>query len=73
MYAHSWANTSCHRVKVLAGPVIGVGRSRAGQFAEGANFTGDVGAVWFELLTKGYGIPEVTSEHTSWNYVSVQK
>lgn len=71
MYGHSWANTTCHRVKVLASPAIGVGRHRVNEFANNSKFTGDVLEVWGELLRDGYGI-EPTEASFAWNYVSVQ-
>jgi hypothetical protein len=72
MYGHSWAATSCHRVKVLASPAITVGGDHAGQFARDAHFAGDIVAVWSDLLRDGYGITP-TVDSFSWNYVSVQQ
>jgi hypothetical protein len=72
MYGHSWASTSCHRVKVLASPAITVGGDHAGQFADQSDFDGDIVDIWSDLLRRGYGITP-TPESFSWNYVSVQQ
>lgn len=70
MYGHSWANTTCRRVKVLASPAIRVGTGHTDEFAEGSEFSGDIGRIWSDLL-HGYGI-EPTEESFSWNFVSIQ-
>jgi glycosyltransferase involved in cell wall biosynthesis len=71
MYGHAWANTTCHRVKVLASPAITVGNAHTDAFANQAEFTGDIWAIWSDLLRNGYGI-EPTPESFSWNFQSVQ-
>lgn len=70
MYSHSWALTGCKTVAVLPDPVISVGNRHGGEFLAEAGFTGDVGAVWNELLRDGFGI-EPTPEHFSWNYAAL--
>ena len=70
MYAHAFALTGCHRVRVLASPCIQIGASHGGEFLEQSGFTGDVGQVWHELLA-AYGI-DVTEESFSWNFVAAR-
>ena len=69
MYACSWANTSCRRVRVLSKPLIGVGTGHVDGYAG----IGDLGAeaivdIWSDLL-RGYGI-EPTPESFERNYVN---
>ena len=70
MYAHSFANTTCHRVRVLNEAGIAVGRAHANEFAEASGFSGNVLDIWTDLL-HAYGIETVGDEHFSWNFLSV--
>lgn len=69
MYSHSFALTTCHRVKVLAAPAIVVGTGHVNQFSDLANFKGDVGKVWADLLVASGVEPSEAS--FSWNFASV--
>jgi hypothetical protein len=69
MYSHSFALTSCHRVKVLAAPCITVGTGHVNQFSDLAGFKGDVGKVWTELLQLS-GVT-ASDESFRWNFASV--
>lgn len=71
MYSHSWANTTCHRVRVLNQACIAVGANHPNEFSSEAGFGGDINAVWSDLLA-AYGI-DPTPESFGWNHVSVQR
>ena len=69
MYAWAFALAGCRRVKVLASPAISVGADHAGEFLAGEGFTGDIGAVWADLLA-AHGVTPHDGAF-SWNYASV--
>jgi hypothetical protein len=69
MYAPSFVNTTCRRVKVLADPAITVGKDHANQYAAKQGFTGDPVAIWTDLL-HAYGVEDVQPKHFSWNFLS---
>jgi len=71
MYGHSFADAWIRNVHVLEQPAIAVGPNHAGEYAQAHGFTGDVYAVWKELL-HAYGIANVGPEHFAWNFVSLQ-
>jgi glycosyltransferase involved in cell wall biosynthesis len=68
----SYADTGCTRVRVLGDPCIHIGPNHAGEVVKATNWTGDMGAVWTDLLAM-YGVDPVGPEHFAWNFVSVQK
>jgi hypothetical protein len=68
----SYADTACTRVRVLDQPCIYVGPNHADEVIRATGWTGDMRAVWTDLLGK-YGVDPVGPEHFAWNFVSVQR
>jgi glycosyltransferase involved in cell wall biosynthesis len=70
--SYSFGDTGCKRVQVLDRPYIAVGPNHANEALDHVKWSGDMRAVWNELLAC-YGITEVSDEHFAWNFVSVQQ
>ena len=70
--SYSFADTGCHRVRVLDRPLIAVGPNHAGEALAHIKWAGDMNSVWHDLL-HCYGVHEIGPEHFAWNFVSVQQ
>jgi glycosyltransferase involved in cell wall biosynthesis len=69
--SYSFADTGCQRVRVIDKPLIVVGANHANEALAHIKWSGDMGAVWQELLAC-YGVQDIGPEHFAWNFVSVQ-
>jgi hypothetical protein len=69
--SYSFADTGCQRVRVIDKPLIVVGANHANEALAHINWSGDMGAVWQELLAC-YGVQDIGPQHFAWNFVSVQ-
>jgi glycosyltransferase involved in cell wall biosynthesis len=70
LYGHSWANTPCERVRVLAESAFIVGAANAEDFISRGEPQQNVAmalAEWALLVEKGYGLPFDMSK--TWNFV----
>ena len=69
--SYSFGDTGCQRVRVIDQPLIVVGANHANEALAHIKWSGDMGAVWQDLLTC-YGVQHIGPEHFAWNFVSVQ-
>jgi glycosyltransferase involved in cell wall biosynthesis len=69
--SYSFADTGCQRVRVVDTPLIVVGANHANEALAHVKWSGDMNAVWRELLAC-YGVQDIGPEHFAWNFVSVQ-
>jgi hypothetical protein len=70
LYGHSWANTPCRRIKVLAEPAFTVGVANPDDFISRGEPQQNVAmavAEWAVLVEQGYGLPFDMSK--TWNFV----
>jgi glycosyltransferase involved in cell wall biosynthesis len=70
--SYSFADTGCHRVRVLDRPLIAIGPNHAGEALAHIKWAGDMESVWHDLL-HCYGVHEIRPQHFAWNFVSVQQ
>jgi hypothetical protein len=70
LYGHSWANTPCRRIKVLAKSAFTVGVANQDDFINRGEPEQNVAmavAEWAVLVEQGYGLPFDMSK--TWNFV----